>query len=609
MTSDTLLSATELNQTHADPFSGTAPHDRVFARAIVVPVKVAADAQKILGVVEACALSLNRPVEFVSVVDETWDVAQAAADLADVAEDLAQRILDPVRCRLVVSDDPAAVVMDLGADRVVVMPTSATPFRGDHFVGSYAAGLLARSTEPVILVGPEVDEARFGTFTDMVVPLGSDSDCLGVLPVAYAWASQLGLPVRLVHVREENEDQLLVDSDGHARLWFPDELHTSLSVEARDATDTPDVLVELSQTSLVMMATHARCGLARVAEGSILFDTVARSTAPVVATGPRISEVGTPANVPDPTRSPLRCTGRADSIAEDIRSYLSNGGWAEEIVTTPTSGAVKRSGGFVVVLDGSDRAAEAIPTAAALAGQSGGRSLSAVVVAPEAETRNVLDAVRAQLGRHGAGDTSVSHVLPRGRDAEMGAMAWVGHVPVVSAFGTWKTGATLWGLLGSMVRENAPAVVGVGPHVVERTIGESAGPVIVCVDESRAVDAIVDRLDWFVEPTTREVIVLHIDEPEPNPRRRRVLEFEDLSGWPEVAALIEKRWDVKAQARTIVGSSIPESIAAFAASVDAAFVVMASHHRPIPGRPTIASASLSTVAYAECPVGILSATS
>jgi len=535
-------------------YSHIAPQDSVFGAAIVVPFKEGADADAFLDAVALFANAMRRPIEFVSVVDDAWDAATTLRQLADTTRSFGDRTTQPTRCRLIVSAEPAQVLLDVCANRVVIMAMVTTPAGDDPFVGTHAASLLSLSNEPALLVQRMVTTDAVDLH-EVTVTLADAEDRLGILPITRSIADNLGLPARILPVDAERKGLVLADGDRQGRLVFPDSPQTWLQVDVLEGVGPDDGM-------------------------------------------------GQP--VPDQSRSPLRCSGSPEEVSAHLRAFLDQGGQTREIVYVPDNAGVIGSDRFVLVLDGSEQAAEAIRPALILAAQKG-RTLSALIVTPPApaDAARVSAAVAAQLAAFECDHVSRTVVPSSTLDGDLISIARSGHVPVVSAFGTWTSRNRLAGLLGVMVQDNAPAVVGVGPRV-KAEWNQTGGPIVLCVDQTKSADAILDHLDYFIEPATQNVIVLHIDAPEEGAGPRRVLDCHDITEWPDMAALIEARWDVKATAQTIVGSSLPASITAFAASVEASFIVMASHHRSSPGRPSIASTSLAAVQYAPCPVGIIS---
>lgn len=570
--------ATDRSLESVEPASGV-------SQAILAPVVSSHDAERILSTVAWFSRSLERGVEFVTVIDEAEDRGETFTELAAVADRLGKLTRQPVTCRVIVDADPAAVVLAVATDRLVCMPTSATPFKRGHFVESYAAALLNQTTQPVILVGPQAAVGPHVRFEDIVIAVAGDEECLDVLPVGRRFADQTGLDVRLVHVLEENDEHVVVDPDGRARLWFPGSLHTSLNVELLAGTEsTAQVLAPASEHSILMMATHARCGLERIAQGSIAFDTIAHARAPVVVVGPKV-EAGNGG------------VSELEFLGADSESM------PDELVYTAAPGVPEGEGRCVVVLDGSARAAEAIAPGFALASQCQ-RDFVAVGIADDGETDSTRAALQEQLMVRGFAETPLDMVPFSEMEANLVAMANSGDIVTVSAFGTWGKNTRLYRQLGAMVEANVPAVIGIGPQVSDQWSHGVNGPIVVCVDESAAVDETFANLHLFIGADTSEIILLHITDPLSSPRRDP-FDWNDVFDWSDVAARVTDMFGIPVRTETIRSTKTTTAITAFARAIDASTIVMASYHRPHPGRPTVASTSLSVVAYAPCPVAVL----
>lgn len=579
--------------------------DQAFASAIVTPVVSARDVERVARTAAWFSERLHRAIEVVRVIDETHDRSEVMEEMAEATERLGRITSHPVRCRVVVDENPAAAMLEIAQDRLVCMPTSATPFKRRHFVESHAAALLDRTTQPVILIGPHLDADKEVDFEDIAVALAGDEDCLDVLPAARQLADDTGLGLRLIHVREHHDDHVMLDKAGQARLWFPGRLHSSLAVDLIDNVRTPDGLAAEAGPSLLMMATHARCGLERIAEGSVTFDTIAAAAGPIMVVGPRIG--ATPVSAVASSRRPLRLSGDTKKLSATITKETSTDA-VTEMIFCPRQPAVRASGHIIAVVDGTDRAAEALDPAIALAVQQG-RDLTVMGVIPLSRTAAAPGAavkIHAQLKARGCDDVPLHLVHPSQAESELLCAARSGAVIVVSAFGTWKPASRLFDLLGRLAVADAPAIVGVGPEVAHQWSSSHRGPVVMCVDETETAEATRERLRHFLSAETTEIVLLHVVE-RPGESRPPVARALAADRWTETAAQIEERWGISTSAATITSANVTEAISAYAASIGASLLVMASHHRPEPGHPIVASTSMAVVAYAPCPVGILNA--
>lgn len=256
--------------------------------ALVVPVERPADIGATSGLVTYLAERLERPVEYVLVVQPDALFPQDIDDL--VAEVAAISDAGPIEAsgRLILADSITDAILDVCRDRLTCMKTHATPYESTSFVGSHAAALLEVSSEPVLLIGPNVDATKPPSVDDIAIALGGDIDEVDLFLPARRLADALGVGTRWIHIVTPNDENLIVDEDDNTRFWYPGSARTTLTVNALagDGKGLGHQLAEATTRSILAMSTHARRGLNRIAEGSITFDAIGATTHPVLAIGP-----------------------------------------------------------------------------------------------------------------------------------------------------------------------------------------------------------------------------------------------------------------------------------------------------------------------------------
>ena len=181
---------------------------------------------------------------------------------------------------------------------VVCMASHARGRLGEVALGSYTTPLLAETTEPVLLVGPEYEPGR--SFADGPVFAcvdGSDTS-ERVIPVAARWASALGVSLQIVTVAEPSlaglddrrpyrahgpgDPQSYIDA--LAEKWRRPDLEVSGRVifDPIGAAQGLAVELETAPCGLVAVTTHARTGLPRAVFGSQAAAILRHSPVPVL---------------------------------------------------------------------------------------------------------------------------------------------------------------------------------------------------------------------------------------------------------------------------------------------------------------------------------------
>lgn len=115
------------------------------------------------------------------------------------------RVLDDASLCEVLSDPglgTAAVLHEAveGPQDLLCMATRGHGFVASAVLGSVAEGVLARHPHPVFLVGPAYDPQRPVSFETLLLCLDGSEQSEAMVPHAAAWAEQLGMTIRILHV-------------------------------------------------------------------------------------------------------------------------------------------------------------------------------------------------------------------------------------------------------------------------------------------------------------------------------------------------------------------------------------------------------------------------
>lgn len=179
-------------------------------------------------------------------------------------------------------------------DSVVVMATSGRSGLGAALLGSVADEVLRDIDEPIVLVGPEYEDR--GAPTEIVVLWDGSLLSASVVPAAATWASELHLPVRLLHVREGSDPPLkigIADAEGTLTTQVLSALFVGgPPIEVTDivADDPARAILGLINdlpSVVVALATKGRGGITSSALGRVSAKVVQGSLHPVLAYHPR----------------------------------------------------------------------------------------------------------------------------------------------------------------------------------------------------------------------------------------------------------------------------------------------------------------------------------
>ncbi|MGI9145670.1 MAG: universal stress protein [Chloroflexota bacterium] len=244
-------------------------------------------------------------------------VEDAERYLAAVAETLRDQV--PVETVVVPNGNPAAQILDqvryLQADGVV-MATHGRTGLAHALYGSVAETVLAESGVPVFLVharpGKPVQRPFDPRAGRLLVPLDESVFAEAALDLAFDFLGPDGELVLVTVVRPP--DHVLRDDQGRALAFLDQQTEAHMragrcyleDVGRRLRQKDPDIRVSVDVrmdepstgiiaaaaervTDLVIMATHGRTGLRRVAVGSVAGDVLRKASAPLLLVRPVMS--------------------------------------------------------------------------------------------------------------------------------------------------------------------------------------------------------------------------------------------------------------------------------------------------------------------------------
>jgi nucleotide-binding universal stress UspA family protein len=223
-------------------------------------------------------------------------VRDASERLDDQAADLR---LDRVETAVVPNSSAAEAILNEAGDpnTVVCMSTHGRSGVGQVLLGSVAEAVLRGSERPVLVIGPAVDRgcwqfAHWFADGKLVAAIDESTAPEAVIPAVAEWARLLGLPAWVVQVVpgaagiEPNPDKHAAESDAVRHL--AERLRDAGEAAQWKLLAGPHIASSLldyanhAPASLVVMGTHGRTGVARIALGSVAVHVVHHCHCPVL---------------------------------------------------------------------------------------------------------------------------------------------------------------------------------------------------------------------------------------------------------------------------------------------------------------------------------------
>jgi nucleotide-binding universal stress UspA family protein len=234
--------------------------------------------------------------------DVSMELFAAAEDSHEAAAH--QHYLDEVRHRVhkrhshlriateVVVDAhaPDAIAGRVDSLTLAVMATSTRPFLHDGYVGSAAEHVIRRTQRPVVLAGPSFDSNAGLSARRVIVPLDGSTLSESALGVANVWAQRLGVPLWVMSV--VSPDGCPPSPSGAPANGATESLRRVAAREGAPwevlhAADAAEALASAAGTdSLIIMSTHGRSGIRRLALGSVAVDLTRHANCPVMVIAP-----------------------------------------------------------------------------------------------------------------------------------------------------------------------------------------------------------------------------------------------------------------------------------------------------------------------------------
>lgn len=264
---------------------------------LVVPLDGRHESLRALPIAGRISRRLGNDLHLISAVPDagetgarsTW-ITEAAAEMLDDGE---------FSIEVAVGDDVVqAITTAAGGDRVVCMATAGSVrFHGGHW-GSVAEGVARSLGRPMLMVGPNVDQAPGQPIQRVIAPLDGSKLAEAALRPATELAAVLDVPLWLIEVVSPMTQARATQRSGvvgraeEAYLGTAaDELAAIADVTVHQKTilsENPDraIVDFVGDDGTAVISTHGRSRLGRLFAGSVAAGVVAHSHRAVVVIRP-----------------------------------------------------------------------------------------------------------------------------------------------------------------------------------------------------------------------------------------------------------------------------------------------------------------------------------
>jgi nucleotide-binding universal stress UspA family protein len=263
----------------------------VVPRHVVVPLSAHWDAQRALPAAIWLATRAQAPVSLLTVAFDASSVESRHAELERIGDDLRARGLD-VTTRVRRTEEVAAAIVEearLRPGSVICMPSHGPGRLAELAIGTVTQDVVDHAPGPILFVGPHVETVD--PPRRLVAAVDDRAPSLRAVSLVDHWARAFHLEVELVEVLGRRVATQFVPGDvvesatlqGYAQTLRAHGLEPSWDVlHGRDRSAAIADHVRGRGGSLVVVGTHARHGIPRLAQGSVAMQIVHHSPVPVV---------------------------------------------------------------------------------------------------------------------------------------------------------------------------------------------------------------------------------------------------------------------------------------------------------------------------------------
>ncbi len=259
-------------------------------RTILVPLDRSQQAESALPVADVFARRLGAKVDLMVSSALNIDTEEHEAYLQKVAGNLHAPI---GRLEVCTGDNVVQSILDaLNArtDSLLCMSTHGRGGIAQAMMGSTAEAVVREAGMPVLTVGPDVREPLDTGLGAIQVCLDGSEVAGELVAIAAEWARALGARLWLVEV--QSGDTVSAPNQDVVESGYLAQVGERLRAEGIDAEwdvlhakNPAKALIDFRQqqpVSLIMITTHARTGLRRVALGSVAMQVTRHATSPVL---------------------------------------------------------------------------------------------------------------------------------------------------------------------------------------------------------------------------------------------------------------------------------------------------------------------------------------
>jgi nucleotide-binding universal stress UspA family protein len=261
---------------------------------VLVPLDGSKFALIALPVAMALAARLGAELQLFSAVDTADEAAERERELAEI-----QSPDHRISRSVVVGRDPAGTIHEALRRLPSAVLCMASHGRGGSgaLVGSVASEVVARGHDPLVVVGPFISDELKGS--GVLACVDETAASAALIPIGLRWSNLLGEPLTVTTVAEPVPPPI---REGHVHRRFGprgevDAFLESLVAAVPNAGSEVETLalydpispaegvrsyLEDHQVALVVVSSHARTGLARIAFGSVAASIVHHSPSPVL---------------------------------------------------------------------------------------------------------------------------------------------------------------------------------------------------------------------------------------------------------------------------------------------------------------------------------------
>lgn len=264
---------------------------------ILVPLDGSEESARALVPAAALARACDSPL---AVLSYPMAVSYLESHRAEIAQQLAGVSAPSVEVIVDVTDRPihAEIADDVEAHPgTLVVMSSIGQSRLGAALGSVAEGVLRDVLGPILVLGPKADVTGWEPEGRMLVCVDGSETSERILPLAAAWTMVFDLDPWVVETLPEGPSMAADVGDVGMETSYVSRTAAELrsltghdvdyeTLHDKDAAKAIVAFAKDSDARLVVLATHGKTGLARLAAGSVAMSVVHKAHCPVLVYRP-----------------------------------------------------------------------------------------------------------------------------------------------------------------------------------------------------------------------------------------------------------------------------------------------------------------------------------